>query len=159
MKTLSVETVRDLFNYDPVTGFLTYRINKTGHVIRGHRAGSARGKYRRVAIGGVVYVEHHVVWLHYYGETVPEGLEIDHINREASDNRIANLRAVTNSDNKHNRRLMRSNKTSGVTGVCFGKAQGKWLAYIMIGKKNKYLGVFNTKEDAIAARRKAELEL
>lgn len=159
MIALSVESVRDLFDYDQSTGHLVYRIDKSGHVIRGHRAGSVQGRYRRVMINGVTYREHHLVWLHYYGEPVPEGLEIDHINHDGGDNRIVNLRAVTNSGNKHNRRLMRSNKTSGVTGVCFGKAQGKWLAYIMIEKKNKYLGVFETKEAAIEARRKAESNL
>lgn len=158
MKTLSVETVRDLFDYNPSTGHLTYKVNRTGHVIRGHRAGSVRGRYRRVAIDGVVYTEHCVIWLHHYGESVPAGLEIDHVNRDGKDNRIENLRVTTNSGNKHNRSLMRSNKTSGVTGVCFGKSQGKWLAYIMVDNKNKHLGSFNTKEEAIAARREAEIK-
>jgi hypothetical protein len=160
MRNLTVEIVRELFDYNPETGHLTYKVNRGGHVIRGHRAGSTRNYalgHRRVAINKKVYGEHNVIWLHYYGETVPEGKEIDHINHDGSDNRIANLRAVTNSQNKHNRRLMKHNKTSGITGVCFGAAQGKWMAYIMIDRKNKYLGLFDTKEEAIAARREAEL--
>ena len=53
---------------------------------------------------------------------------------------------------------LRKNNTSGKTGVYFFKNQKKWMARIMIKGEDKYLGMFDRKEDAIKARLKAEEE-
>lgn len=80
-----------------------------------------------------------------------DGLEIDHINRDKLDNRKSNLRFVTHGDNMINA-SMRSDNTSGKTGVYYLKGKSKWWA--MIGKKS--LGRFKTKDEAIKARLQAE---
>ena len=51
---------------------------------------------------------------------------------------------------------LRSDNASGVAGVSFDKARGKWMARIKVGDKYLMLGRFATKEDAIAERRRAE---
>jgi hypothetical protein len=61
------------------------------------------------------YSVHRLIWRMHYGE-VPTGMTVDHINRVKSDNRISNLRLVTNEVNKRNSGMY-ANNSSGVTGV------------------------------------------
>jgi hypothetical protein len=79
----------------------------------------------------------------------PVCLEVDHINWDKLDNRRANLRCVTHSENEFNRPAQRNNTTSGVVGVCFDRSRRKWKA--SVGKRS--LGRFNTFGAAVAARR------
>ena len=81
----------------------------------------------------------------------------DHKNRNPLDNRKLNLRPATAKQNARNRSLSTLN-TSGFIGVYFDKDSKKWRAYIKINGKNKWLGRFIDKEDAIVARLKAEKE-
>lgn len=75
----------------------------------------------------------------------------DHINRNKLDNRRENLRAVTRSESNHNRQL----ETDGVTKP---KGRNRWTVCLWIDKKFQWLGSFETKEQAIAARVEALLE-
>ncbi len=68
---------------------------------------------------------------------------IDHINRSRSDNSIENLRVVTNQQNQFNR--------SNVKGYTWNQGRKKWVASIRLNKVLKYLGGFETEEDARAA--------
>jgi hypothetical protein len=86
------------------------------------------------------------------------GMHIDHINGVKTDNRRANLRIVTPQLNQVNRRNLNRNNTSGVRGVAYtalSKAK-PWRAQIMVNRKNIHLGLFATKEEAVAARKAAE---
>ena len=91
--------------------------------------------------------------LHRIVMDAQNGQIIDHINRNKSDNRKANLRFCTYSENIYNSGLRSNNKT-GVTGVIYG--DGLWVAYI--GNQNKLirLGSYKNKESAVKARKKAE---
>lgn len=51
---------------------------------------------------------------------------------------------------------IRSNNTSGITGVHYDQKLGKWIAYISYKKKRYYLGLFVDKDDATKAREYAE---
>ena len=55
-------------------------------------------------------------------------------------------------------RPLRNNNTSGITGVSLYKQTNKWRAYIEYNQKYIHLGLFNTKEEAIKARKEAELK-
>lgn len=79
----------------------------------------------------------------------------DHKDRNELNNRKYNLRVCTQQENCRNRSLMSNNK-SGVTGVCWNKRDGKWVAYIKTSESNLYLGNFHNITDAIVARLKAE---
>ena len=83
--------------------------------------------------------------------------EIDHKHGYNSkyDNRKSNLIIATKSQNQMNTKI-RSNNTSGVTGVCWSKKDGKWCAYINANKQNIYLGSFIKFENAVKARKEAE---
>ena len=78
-----------------------------------------------------------------------KGNYVDHINHNRLDNRKENLREVNNSENQFN-----SHKTV-VAGVGFHKLSQKWRARITVNQREIYLGLFDTKEEAIEARRKA----
>lgn len=85
-------------------------------------------------------------------------LVTDHINGSGLDNRRINLRSVTISENMRN--MTRSvRNTSGVIGVSWHKTNKKWLVTIRTSVNvNKYLGYFENFEDAVAARKQAELD-
>ena len=83
--------------------------------------------------------------------------DVDHINHNTKDNRKSNLRVVTRSQNNMNRSLQ-SNNTSGVTGVCFDKRLGKWSARITVNKQTINLGLFVDFNEAVDARKCAEIK-
>jgi len=96
-----------------------------------------------------------LAWLYVYG-TMPKE-QIDHINHVRDDNRIINLREVTHSEN-HKNRTKQSNNTSGVTGVHWLEEKERWQAYIKGDDKKIHLGTFKNKNDAISARKEAEIK-
>jgi hypothetical protein len=88
----------------------------------------------------------------------PKGSHVDHINGDKLDNRRANLRVVTPQRNQVNRKRLNQNNTSGVRGVRRHGQCDRWVAQITVARKNVYLGLFERFEDAVAARRAAELQ-
>ena len=87
--------------------------------------------------------------------TPPKGFEIDHINRDRTDNRRSNLRIATRSQNKMNRTIS-SNNTSGKAGVYWSKQKNKWQVRIEAKGVQYHLGFFKNKKEAIDAREKGE---
>ena len=79
----------------------------------------------------------------------------DHINKNPLDNRRSNLRPATISQNGMNANL-RTNNTSGITGVCWHKSKEKWFVYIEIEKNRINLGYFSDFNEAVKVRLKAE---
>lgn len=163
MKDFDQKRVQGLFDYDPETGLLRWRVRQREEFpstrewaawngkCAGKIAGSKSGRgYRAVKWDGVLSYAHRVIWVYVYGE-YPDC--IDHINGIKDDNRITNLRNVSHVDNMRNQRMHRVN-TSGVTGVV--RLGDKWTARIKTYDRNHYLGIFENKEDAIAARKAAE---
>jgi len=95
---------------------------------------------------------HRLAWFMIHGE-VP--IEIDYKDRVTSNNRIKNLRACTHLENMRNQGL-RSDNTSGVTGVVWYRRTRKWHVQISLKGKTKHIGFFGGFEDAVIARREAE---
>lgn len=144
---LTQDRVKTLLTYDPDTGFLTWR--KTGK-----RAGAQHySGYRNVFVDGRCYIEHRVIWLYVHGEW--PAYDIDHINRQRNDNRLANLRLTSRAENCQNQPVRKTNK-SGKTGVYFHRVSKKWAAVISVDKRQLHLGTFNNCDEALAARRDAE---
>lgn len=80
----------------------------------------------------------------------PDGMQVDHINGDGLDNRRANLRLASHTENNRNTRTP-INNTSGFKGVAWHAANRKWRAYIKVENRQKYLGLFATAEAAHAA--------
>ena len=154
---LTAEKLRELLHYDPETGIFTRKVRTSSRIKIGDVAGclSSRDGYLRIAVLSRDYLAHRLAWLYVYGNW-PED-QIDHINRNRSDNRISNLRGVTNKQNLQNASKY-SHNTSGHTGVCWHKQCSKWVAQIAHNRKHLSLGCFATIEEAIAARKAGELK-
>jgi len=93
---------------------------------------------------------------HIMGE-IDSRKQIDHIRHNTFDNRKKMLRVVSNSENSQNQRKGLSNK-SGFMGVSWYKASNKWRANIYVNGKQKYLGLFDSLEEARQTRLDAEKE-
>jgi hypothetical protein len=98
---------------------------------------------------------HKKLYMHRIISRTSDDLDTDHINQKKLDNRRANLRQVTRSQNMHNITSFARN-TSGRKGVTWHKAAGKWSAQIMINYRNNYLGLYDSFDDAVYAREQAE---
>jgi len=156
-----------LFNYDPLTGDLTwnnrdisefknrqgwisFNRKKAGTVINGTMENGHGKKYYRVKVLGLQQQVHRIIWVMVHGEW-PEF--IDHINGNGLDNRLVNIRSVSVTENNRNLRMNKLN-TSGHMGV--GKLNDRWQAHIWINNTQLNIGIYDTKEEAVAARKAAE---
>lgn len=151
MKKPTLERLKAELNYNPETGVFTRKTankrNAAGAVV-----GSKNGRgYTQICVDGYPYTAHRLAWLYMTGEW-PTG-DIDHINRDQGDNRFANFRAVTRSENKLNQNRQRNN-TSGYQGV-FDVA-GRWKSTITLHNRVLWLGTYDTYAEALAARKGAE---
>ena len=146
---MNTEEIKKTVEYDSKTGKLKYKKNSKQAGTLNHNG------YLVLTIQGKVYRNNRIAWLCFYGR-LPIN-EIDHINGNKKDNRICNLRDVTHQENQRNRKINKNN-TSGVVGVNFQKASGKWRVRIKVDKIDIGLGLFNDLESAILARKSAEVK-
>lgn len=106
----------------------------------GQLAGDKDGTdYRRVMIGTKHHKMHRLIWIMFNGD-IPEGMIVDHIDRERSNNRIENLRLLDKSANNRNREAK---------GVTWDAARKKWRAQISVDNKTQTLGRFDSEEEAV----------
>jgi hypothetical protein len=158
-----LEEVRKVITYEPDTGHF-YWLVRQGRQAAGARAGSRRLRgYRQIRINGKMVQAGRLAWLFMKGEWPPEGIKIDHWNRQTDDNRWSNLRLATDAQNSANASI-RPDNTSGYPGIHWQARAKLWCAYIHqkspdpARKKSVklHLGYFKTKAEAIAARKAAE---
>lgn len=156
MTDLTVERLRELLDYDPDTGLFTWRVRTRNSVKFGDVAGcfSSTG-YWQIQIDGRKHRAHRLAWLYVTGEWPTS--DLDHINGIRDDNRIANLRAATRSENGQNQREPQSHNKVGYLGV--HSHQGKFRAIIILDGKKKHIGCFPTPEAAHAAYLEAKRRL
>lgn len=151
---LTPEIVREFIGYNPETGALICLKRRRGGTTEvGCELGSRhKDGYVELRFMGKCYLAHRLAWFHVHG-VWPDN--IDHINHDRSDNRLANLREVSRAENQRNQKL-KSNNTSGVTGVFWRKDKQRWLAKIKVNYKDKSLGYYDSFKGACAARLDAE---
>lgn len=136
--------LREMFYYEPETGYLYWRRAKGTRGV-GARAGStSKHGYRRVKIDRHYYAEHRLIFLIVTG-AVPD--IIDHRDGNRSNNKWENLRSADGYQSAVNQARRKSN-TTGFKGVCFNKRVQKFQAQIRYSGKRRYLGLFSTAEDA-----------
>jgi len=132
-------------NYNPITGIFT-RNNK--------QLKAKSNGYISIYYQGKSIPAHRLAFLLMVGR-LPTN--IDHINHDRTDNRWCNLREVTRIQNQQNQ-SRRVTNTSGVNGVSLIKSSGRWRATITVNGKWKSIGHFINKEDAIIARKEANIK-
>lgn len=142
-----IELMRERLNYDPETGVLTYSSKAKGNKRAGDKVGCIDGHgYIKVMFQGRMYYAHRMVWMMINGRA-PAGV-IDHINGIKTDNRIANLRESSISQNGANSDLaLRGGELRGTTKLKSGRFQSQ----IKREGKAYYLGSYSTREDARTA--------
>jgi hypothetical protein len=96
-----------------------------------------------------------LIWMHREIMGVPDWLLVDHINGNGLDNRKANLRPATKSQNCRNKRICRENKSSKYRGVHWHSRYKKWQASIRVNRKAIHLGFFHDELQAAKAYDKA----
>jgi hypothetical protein len=136
--------LHELMHYDPATGVFTRRVTTGGRARAGSIAGSTRSDgYRAIKINGRLYKAHRLAWLYATGEWPNVGL--DHRDGDPANNRFANLRPASQSQNTQNKKNQ-SNNSSRFKGVFLDR--GLWRANITVGSKPKFLGYFDTPSQA-----------
>lgn len=151
---ITKERLDELFLCDPEAGTFTRRVSR-GNTKRGSVAGHIGDDgYLMIRIDGKLYRAHRLVFLTMTGEFPPT--DVDHINGIRTDNRWSNLRLATRSQNLRNKSIQ-SNNTSGALGVSWDKRRKKW-EYRIKAEGVQHIGVFAEFEDAVAARKAAEIK-
>ena len=137
---MTQDRLKELLHYDSDTGLLKWLEPKQGR--RMDKAVGSKNSigYMTITIDYKRYYTHRLAWLYVYGSFPND--QIDHINRVRDDNRICNLRDVTNQENHFN-------ETS--KGYHYNKRERKYTAQIGIEGKKIHLGCYNTKEEAVRA--------
>ena len=170
-KHIDAEFFREAIDYNPETGTMVWKARPIHHfrtagscaVFNRKRVGTKVGNVflrhaystpgiRITMSGRGMFSAHRVAYAIYHG-SIPQDMDVDHINGNGLDNRISNLRLVTIPQNMANRGDNRNN-TSGVKGVVLRR--GHFIARIGVGGKLINLGEYRTMQEAIDARRAGE---
>lgn len=165
---LSRDELRQLLRYEPETGKLFWRhrgpewfrpddnrANQWNSRCADKEAGYVHPRgyiHVRLPRSAIQLKAHRIIFYMVHGL---EPDTIDHIDGDPANNRIENLRAVTQAENAKNCRMWSHNK-SGRTGVCWNKYWKKWNAYIIVGKRQISLGSSQSFEECVARREAAE---
>lgn len=149
--------LRKLFDYNPETGQLRWK-HSTSHRVRiGATAGYAnKTGHLTVRVDTKLYLVHRLVWIFSYGK-IDRTKYIDHIDHNPSNNALANLRLVTREQNQRNMRFF-GNNPAGMFGLQWNPQNNNWRARINIHDHVINLGSFKRFEDAVAARKAAEVK-
>lgn len=141
--------LREVLNYDPLSGEFYWRITLSSRRLAGALAGSVNKHHGYIEIGidGVVYRAHRLAYF-YMTKEWPEEC-VDHIDLIRSNNKWTNIRKATRSQNQKNTRV-RGDSKSGLKGA-FLRSSGTYSSKIKVGGKVFCLGTFNTPEEAHAA--------
>lgn len=140
MSILSREDLVGLLHYAPDSGDFTWRVRPAAGVPEGSVAGTTlKSGYRSIRIGRAGYRAHRLAFLYMTGHW-PAG-DVDHIDGDRANNRWANLREATRSQNMANRGATRTNPT-GTKGVCWDEQRHGWRAAITVDRKRIHLGIF-----------------
>lgn len=149
---ITQKELKEILSYDEKTGIFISKINRGKKIKKGNVLGTLINGYLCVMINYKFYKLHILAWLYIYG--VYPNNQIDHKNRNKIDNRIDNLRDITQKKNCQNRGKRKDNK-SGITGVYRNEKNNNWVCGIRVDGKYYHLGSFKNFDDAVDARRKA----
>lgn len=150
----NLERLVELLNYCPEIGDLTWKVSRGNHIRAGDNAGTTNAYgYRVVGIDGKLYMVHRLAFMFMLGRMPLPGLDVDHIDRNRSNNSWSNLREVSRAKNLRNMETP-SHKPPNVN-----RRGNRWQVTFSVENKTKYFGMYSTVEEAteVAERVRAEL--
>lgn len=147
---LTQARLKELLSYDPSSGIFR-RISGKAEV------GTVRNRRRSIGVDYKIYLSHRLAWLYVHG-VWPKG-DIDHIDGNPLNNAISNLRDVSRSVNMQNVKRPRKDSQTGLMGASLDKRTGRYMSYICLDGATKYLGTFNTAEEANSAYMAAKRQI
>ena len=145
---LTAKRLRQVLYYDPNTGLFRWNVSTSNRMKVGSVAGAVSHAHITIGVDARRYFAHRLAWLYMTGEWPSH--EIDHRDADGLNNRWANLRAATRTQNARNVPKQKNN-TSGFKGAYFHQQSGLWFASITVNRKQMYLGYFKTAKLAHAA--------
>lgn len=152
------QEIKRRIRYDQITGKFYWKVTIGG---RGGKAGEEltgrinKNGYLDVGVNCKRYLLHRVAWFLAHEEWPNH---IDHVDHNRLNNKLENLRSVSNAENMLNKSMSPRNK-SGITGVDWYARDNKWRAQIAKNRRRVWLGCFDSLLDAVAARKSAEMRL
>lgn len=152
----SNEYLKSILHYNEHSGLFTWKVSLGKRSVISEVAGwlDKSTGYENIKINNKKHKSHRLAWFYFYNE-IP--YKIDHINHIKNDNRIVNLRNTNHNTNCKNKSMSKNN-TSGHCGVYFHSKNNKWTSSIRVNGKQKHLGSFNSKLEAIQARENANIK-
>jgi hypothetical protein len=152
--------LKEILDYNPITGFFTWKVDFRNHVkkgrIAGHKSKNANNFYICIHYQKHTYYAHRLAWVFMTGK-LPNN-NIDHINGIGTDNKWCNLRCVPQTINARNRSKATITSLSGITGIRYIEKTKKWIARIYPDSKLVHIGTYDNKKSAIEARWLAEIK-
>lgn len=141
---LTVERLRDLLAYDPVSGLFRWRARRSWRAPSGSVAGGDTSNgYIKINVDQRLYRAHRLAWFYMKGEW-PSG-EIDHRDGDRKNNSWNNLRECSHSKNAANQKR-RADNSSGFKGVSWAAHAKKWRAQIVVDGDYIHLGYHGTRD-------------
>jgi len=163
-KKIPIEYLKTILHYSPETGELfwkerpkeqfrsitawkSFNIKFAGK--RGRIEVTVSGyKYWVITVDRIVYKQHRIAWSWVNGDTE---MFIDHLNGDSTDNRIANLRTATFSENSFNTKKSSKYAVHGIQ-----PKDSKWEVWFPINGKRTYFGRYDTEQEAAEKRKQLE---
>ena len=145
---IGLSELKSLLRYDQDSGEFFWLVSRGRFARPGKKAGCLLRGYVSIIVNSRPYMAHRLAWLYVNGEWPSE--DIDHRDGVRSNNRISNLRDVSRAVNMQNQKKQRKGKALFL-GVSKGKAASTFRARITIDTETKYLGTFQSEEEAHAA--------
>lgn len=152
----SLSRIHELLRYEPETGKLFWKISTSNRVRAGSEAGTiSKIGYRYVSIDGHRALAHRLIFFMQNGVWPSES--IDHMDNDRLNNRWSNLRECNRTVNAENKKSALSNNKLGILGV--SPSRGRFKAQIQVSGKNKFIGRYDSVEEAQKAYLDAKSKL
>lgn len=161
-RPVTPEDIRAYIRYEAETGLFYWGERGAPHAggwnseMAGKPCGGINEGYRILRICRVTFKAHRVAFFVGHGRW-PQG-NLDHINGDTMDNRVENLREVTNAQNAMNAKRRKDNR-SGAKGVSYHTRVKVWEAFLRYDRRKYHIGSYKTFSEAKAAREAFEQKM